>query len=175
MDKSGIEQEGVEMGWERKREEGRNANRETKNRHNDIRCRLKSSSSSVGPIRDLVPEERVAGGSEGLSLLRRKRFQKALEFVREESGWWSALGLLPAIEVLEDSSNHTGLFDHRDDFKSVPTFGTLQRVDFIDLAEQPRPAAPPLLGEALGRRVLLRVRRRGGAVAGGPGGGLASL
>ncbi len=49
---------------------------------------------SVFPNRDVVPEERVAGGSEGLSLLGRKRSQEALELLREESGWGSALGVL---------------------------------------------------------------------------------
>ncbi len=54
-----------------------------------------------------------------MSLLGRKRSQEALEFLREESGWGSALGLLPELEVLEDLSNHAALFDHRDDFKRV--------------------------------------------------------
>ena len=119
--------------------------REAENRHRDIRYRLKSSSSSVGPIRDLVPEERVAGGSGGLSLLGRKRSQEAFEFLREESGLGSALGLLPAIQVLEDLSNHAALFDHRNDFKGVTALRTFQGVDLIDLAQQPRPAATPLL------------------------------
>ena len=37
----------------------------------------------------------------------------------EESGWGSALGLLPEIEVLED------LFNHRDDVEGRATFGAL--------------------------------------------------
>ncbi len=125
-------------------------------RYRDIGWRLKSSSSSVGPIRDLVPEERVTGGSGGLSLLGRKRSQEAFEFLREESGWGSALGLLPTIEVLEELSNHAALFDHtallehRNDFKGVTAWGTFQRVDLLPLAQQPGPAAPPLLGELLG-------------------------
>ena len=126
---------------------------------------------SVFPNWDVVPEERVAGGSDGLSLLGRKRGQEALEFVGEESGWGRALGLLPEIEVLEDVSNHAALFDHRDDPELGVTLRTFQGVDFIHLAEQPRPAASPLLGEVLSRRVLLRVRRRGGTADSGPGGG----
>ncbi len=57
---------------------------------------------------------------------------------------------LPAIEVLEDVFNHARLFDHRDDLKAVTAFGTLQRIHLIDLAKQPCPTAPALLGIALG-------------------------
>jgi hypothetical protein len=60
------------------------------------------------------------------------------------------LGLLPELEVLEDLSNHAALLDHRDDFKGVAAFGTFQGVNFIPLAQQPCPAATPLLGELLG-------------------------
>ncbi len=70
-----------------------------------------------------------------MSLLGRKRSQEALEFLREESGWGSALGLLPELEVLENLSNHAALFDHRDDRKRVATLGTFQGVDFINLAQ----------------------------------------
>ena len=73
---------------------------------------LQAPSGSVFPRRDLVPEECVAGGSDGLSLLGRNRSQEAFEFVGEESGWRSALGLPPEIKVLEDLSNHATLFDH---------------------------------------------------------------
>ena len=59
---------------------------------------------SVFPNRDVVPEERVAGGSEGLGLLGRKRSQEALEFLVEESGWGSALGLLPEWLQVSDIS-----------------------------------------------------------------------
>ena len=102
--------------------------------HKDIGCRLKSSSSSVGPGGDLVPEERITGGSGGLILLRRKRSQEALEFLSKEWGWGSALGLLPAIQVLEDLSNHAALFNQRNDFKGVAALGALQGVDLIHLA-----------------------------------------
>jgi len=56
-----------------------------------------------------------------LSLLGRNRSQEAFEFVEEESGWRSALGLPPEIEVLEDLSNHATLFDHRDDLEPGAT------------------------------------------------------
>ena len=81
-----------------------------------------------------------------MSLLGREFSQEAFEFMGEEPGWGSALGKLPKIEVLKDVLNHTRLFDHRDDLKAVATLGTRQRIHLIDLAEEPCPTAPPLLG-----------------------------
>ena len=74
----------------------------------------------------LVPEERVVGGSGGLSLLGRERGQEAFEFLGEEPGRGSALGELPEIQVFEDVFDDTRLFDHRDHLESVTALGTRQ-------------------------------------------------
>ena len=122
-------------------------------------------SGSVFPGRDLVPEERVVAGSGGLSLLGRERSQEAFEFVGEESGWGSALGELPEIQVFEDVFDDIRFLDHRDDLKSVTAFGAPQSIHLIHLLEQAGPVAPALPGKLLGGQIEREVAGRMGGLA----------
>ncbi len=67
-----------------------------------------------------------------MSLLGRKRSQEAFEFLGEEPGRGSTLGLLPTIEVLEDLSNHARVLDEGQSPHWMSASRTDQRLDFVD-------------------------------------------
>ena len=56
----------------------------------------------MGPVRNLVPEERVVGGSNGLSPLGRKFRQKVLQLLRKQPGWGRPLGSLPLLQMRQN-------------------------------------------------------------------------
>ncbi len=123
----------VKRGWERRRGDAKGpVGRE--NRHRDMASPLKSSSSSVGPIRNLVPEERVVGGSNGLSLLGGKFRQKVFQLLRKQPGWGRPLRPLPLLQMRQNPADHMRLLDHRDHAQRAAAT-TAQGIDVIDLAE----------------------------------------
>jgi len=59
----------------------------------------------------------------------------------------------PAAQMFEDSPNDCGVIDQRDDVHRRSALGTLQRIDLVDLVDEPRPRRPgarrslrPILG-----------------------------
>ncbi len=76
--------------------------RGTEKRHTDIARRVKSRDSSLIPDRDLIPENRIRGGSDFLSLPGRERSHKGFQLVRKQLGRGRTLRPLPQIQMPED-------------------------------------------------------------------------
>ncbi len=118
-----------------------------KRRHTGIGSRVKSRGSSAVPDRDIVPENRIRGGSDFLSLPGRERSHKGFQLVRKQLGRGRTLWPLPPIQMPVDLADHLRLLDPGDDLHFAATVGTTKWVDFIDLLEEPGPATTTLAGE----------------------------
>jgi len=98
---------------------------------------VKSLGSSADPDRDIVPENRIRGGSGFLGLPGRERSHKGFQLVREQLGRGRTLWPLPKIQMPEDLADHLRLLDPGDDSHFAAAVGTSQWIDFIDLLEEP--------------------------------------
>ena len=99
---------------------------------------------------DIVPENRIGGGSDLLSLPGREGSQEGVQLVREQPGRGKTLRPLPEIQMPEDPVDDSRLVDAGDNLHPGATLAASQGIDFIDLLKQPRPAATELGGETFG-------------------------
>ncbi len=60
---------------------------------------------TLAPDRDMVPEQRICGGADPLSLLRREGRQEGLELMRKQPGRRRTLRALPEVQMLEDAEH----------------------------------------------------------------------
>ena len=118
-----------------------------KRRHTGIGSRMKSLGFSAVPDRDIVPENRIRGGSDFLSLPGRERSHKGFQLVRKQLGRGRTLWPLPQVQMPEDLADHLRLLDPGDDLHFAATVGTTKWIDFVNLFEEPGPATTTLADE----------------------------
>jgi len=98
---------------------------------------VKSLGSSAVPDRDIVPENRIRGGSDFLGLPGRERSHKGFQLVRKQLGRGRTLRPLPQIQMAEDLADHLRLLDPGDDLHFAAAVGTTKWVDLVNLFEEP--------------------------------------
>jgi len=78
---------------------------------------VKSLGSSAVPDRDIVPENRIGGGSDFLGLPGGERSHKGFQLVRKQLGRGRTLRPLPQVQMAEDLADHLRLLDPGDDLR----------------------------------------------------------